>query len=265
LSVEGFQASEMLVLVVAVTRRLVGVVGGVLSPRLGVVVVVGFGRGAAPATDPTEPPMTRPDRMTTPTAIRRPPERCATILPLGSRRPPPVLPHEIRTSARGGLRIAGIIEVMPLPRRLGPRPATTPTNPHTQLDQQPDGSEQREQLATSLFALAGVVERPSLISVPGARALWLDEGAAGPPEAFMVEHEFAHLHPGPDQSLHAMLPPALAVEAVEAGWAEQHPVARRGLIAANAVMLYAPRDDAEREVVEELVRAAHAFARGEVA
>lgn len=152
---------------------------------------------------------------------------------------------------------------MPLPRRPGSRPTTTPTNPHTQLDQQPTGSEQRELLAASVFALPGVVERPSLISVPGARALWLGEGAAGPPEAFMVEKEFAHLHPAPDQSLHAMLPPGLDVEAVEAGWAEQHPVARRGLIPANAVMLYAPRDDAEREVVEKLVRASHAFARGE--
>lgn len=78
----------------------------------------------------------------------------------------------------------------------------------------------------------------------------------------MVGHEFAHLHPDPDQSLHMMLPPALAEEAIDAGWAEQHPVARRGLIPPNAVMVYAPRDDTEREVVEGLVRASHAFARG---
>lgn len=148
-------------------------------------------------------------------------------------------------------------------RRAGPRPATTPTNPHTQLDQQPPDSDQRERLAATVFALPGVVEWPSRISVPGARALWLADGAAGPPEAFMVESEFAHLHPAPDQSLHMMLPPQLAIEAIEAGWAEQHPVARRGLIPANAVMVYAPRDDDEREVVEGLVRASHAFARGE--
>ena len=153
---------------------------------------------------------------------------------------------------------------MPLRRRPGSRPTTTPTNPHTQLDQQPAGSVQRDLLAATLFALPGVVERPSAISVPGARALWLAEGADGPPEAFMVGNEFAHLHPEPDQSLHVMLPPSLAAEAVEAGWAEQHPVARRGLIPANAVMLYAPRDDFEREVVAELVRASHAFARGTV-
>lgn len=151
---------------------------------------------------------------------------------------------------------------MPLPRRAGSPPTTTPTNPHTQLDQQPVGSEQRDLLAAAVLALPGVVERPSLISVPGARALWLAEGASGPPEAFMIGQEFAHLHPEPDQSLHLMLPPGLAEEAIEAGWAEQHPVARRGLIPANAVMAYAPRDDEERAVVEQLVRAAHAFARG---
>jgi hypothetical protein len=152
---------------------------------------------------------------------------------------------------------------MPLRRRPGSPPSTTPTNPHTQLDQQPPDSEQRALLAAAVFALPGVEERPSRISVPGARALWLAVGAAGPPEAFLVEHEFAHLHPEPDQSLHLMLPPALAVEAVEAGWAEQHPVARLGAIPANAVMVYAPRDDGEREVVEALVRASYAFARGE--
>lgn len=150
---------------------------------------------------------------------------------------------------------------MPLPPRPGARPTTTPTNPHTQLDQQPVGWAQRELLAAAVFDLPGVVERPSGISVPGARALWLTD-ADGPPEAFMVGHEFAHLHPDPDQSLHMMLPPALAEEAIDAGWAEQHPVARRGLIPPNAVMVYAPRDDTEREVVEGLVRASHAFARG---
>jgi hypothetical protein len=132
-----------------------------------------------------------------------------------------------------------------------------------QLDQQPEGTEQRQLLAAAAFDLAGVEERPSAISVPGARGLWLDEGAGGPPDAFMIETEFAHLHPGSDQSLHMMLPPALAEEAIEAGWAEQHPVARRGLISPNAVMVFAPRDDAEREVVEGLVRASHAYAQGE--
>ncbi|MEA2245744.1 MAG: hypothetical protein QOH46_273 [Solirubrobacteraceae bacterium] len=77
----------------------------------------------------------------------------------------------------------------------------------------------------------------------------------------MIDREFAHLHPAPDYSLHAMLPPQLVAEAIEAGWAEPHPVARMGLIPATAVMLYAPRNHAELDVVEQLVRSSHAFAR----
>jgi len=150
----------------------------------------------------------------------------------------------------------------PLPRRACGRPRTTPTNPHTQLDQQPADLRWVGELARRAFALRGVVEQPSRISVPGARALVLGDGEpTGPPEAFLIGREFAHLHPAPDHSLHAMLPTATAAAAVDAGWAEPHPVALRGLIPPTAVMLYAPRDEAELEVVEALVRASHAFAR----
>ena len=141
-------------------------------------------------------------------------------------------------------------------------PRTTPTNPHTQLDQQPSDPRWVEELAGRVFSLPGVVEEPSGISVPGARALVLAPGEpSGPPEAFLIDREFAHLHPPPDHSLHAMLPTEAVTEAVTAGWAETHPAARRGLIPATAVMLYAPRDEAELEVIEALVRASHAFAR----
>jgi hypothetical protein len=150
----------------------------------------------------------------------------------------------------------------PLPRRAGARPRTTPTNPHTQLDQQPGEPRLTEELARRAFALPGVVEEPSRISVPGARALVLAPGEpAGPPEAFLIEREFAHIHPDPDHSLHAMLPTETVSEAIAAGWAEPHPVALRGLIPPTAVMLYAPRDEEELDVIERLVRAAHAFAR----
>ena len=149
-----------------------------------------------------------------------------------------------------------------LPTRARDRPRTTPTNPHTQLDQQPDDSRWVEELARRIFALPGVVEEPSRISVPGARALVLAPGEpAGPPEAFLIGREFAHVHPNPDHSLHAMLPTETVDEAVAAGWAEPHPVAIEGLIPRNAVMRYAPREEDELDVVDGLVRASHAFAR----
>ncbi len=55
---------------------------------------------------------------------------------------------------------------------------------------------------------------------------------------------------------------ASAEQAIEAGWAEPHPFAARGLIPANPVMLYAP-DDGERQIVEGMVRACHRFASGD--
>lgn len=150
-----------------------------------------------------------------------------------------------------------------LPQRAGSRPRTTPTNPHTQLDQQPADPRIADELAERVFALPGVMEEPSGISVPGARALVLAPGEpAGPREAFLIGREFAHLHPAPDHSAHAMLPLEVAREAVDAGWAEPHPVARMGLIPETAVMLYAPRDDEELAVIESLIGASRRFAGG---
>src|SRR5918994_7990269 len=93
-----------------------------------------------------------------------------------------------------------------LPERSESRPRTTPTNPRTQLGQNPQ-PEMVEELARRIFTLTGVEERPSAISVPGARTLWLREDVpAGPQEAFMIGREFAHIHPNPDGSLHVALP-----------------------------------------------------------
>ena len=120
-----------------------------------------------------------------------------------------------------------------------------------------------DELAQRVFALPGVEERPSAISVPGARALWLREDLpTGPQEAFVIGREFAHIHPVPDASLHAALPPEVAQEAMSKGWAEQHPIARMGYIPQNVVMIYAPSDWQEIEVVAELVVEAYRYASG---
>lgn len=155
-----------------------------------------------------------------------------------------------------------LIDLADLPARGGARPSTTPSNPHTQLDQQPDDDRPRRLLENRLAQLPGVLWGPSMISVPGARALTLTaEAAQGPPEAFMISTEFAHLHPAPDHSLHLVLPPDVASGLIKAGWAELHPVARRGLISSGAVMVYAPRDEEEAEVVSQIVTASFEYAR----
>jgi len=151
-----------------------------------------------------------------------------------------------------------------LPERRGPRPRTTPTNPHQQLDQNAPIHLQ-EALFERARALPGVRVGPSRISVPGARAFILDEElAAGPPEAFLVDREFAHLHPPYDGSLHLMLPETTARLVVAKGWGELHPLARRGWLPPTAIMVYGPRDEDELEVVWTILQASYAFARGGV-
>jgi hypothetical protein len=149
----------------------------------------------------------------------------------------------------------------PLPTRAGSRPATSTGMPHRQLDQQPADP---GALAERVFGHlpAGVHEAPSAISVPGARALVLDdEVPPGPPEAFLVGREFAHLHPAPDHSLHLTLPVAVVREAVAAGWAEPHPAVAAGAAPPTAVLVYAPRDAHEVDVVVDLLEQSHRFAR----
>lgn len=150
-----------------------------------------------------------------------------------------------------------------LPQRRGVRPKTTSSAPHSQLDQQPVDQRVHDQLVQRAFALDGVLERDTIISVPGARALTLDENRpAGPKAAFIRGREFAHFHPAPDWSLHLALPDAAADLAIERGWAELHLFARTSRLPQTVVMVYAPRDDEEADVVLTLLRASRDFAAG---
>ncbi len=150
----------------------------------------------------------------------------------------------------------------PLPRRAGDQPSTAQVMPHQQLDQTAPEALQ-EELWRRMTTLESVRAGRSGVSLPESRALHLDPKLAhGPASAFLVGTEFAHLHGARDGSLHLMLPPALATEAIEQGWAEPHPLARTGQAPPTLVMLYGPRDEAELETVWGLIEASYAFARG---
>lgn len=153
-----------------------------------------------------------------------------------------------------------------LPRRSGPRPAVTTGMPHQQLGQQPAEEAVPRCLAQRVFVpRTDVHEAPSRISVPGARALVLDEGVpTGPTEAFIVGREFAHLHPAPDHSLHMALPLDIARDAIAAGWAEQHIAAASGQAPPTVVMVYAPRDDNDIDVVLRLLDESYRFATNHI-
>jgi phospholipase/carboxylesterase len=59
-------------------------------------------------------------------------------------------------------------------KRAGSRPRTTPTNPHSQLDQNAP-KDLQEKIFALAQALSGVVVGPSLVSVPRARTFHLPD------------------------------------------------------------------------------------------
>ncbi|MEA2333323.1 MAG: hypothetical protein QOH58_3461 [Thermoleophilaceae bacterium] len=149
------------------------------------------------------------------------------------------------------------------PVRPGPAPAVTNHEPQEQLDQL--GPEQLwDELMRRSRELPGVTERPSAISVEGARALWLDdEYVKGPEDSMIIEKEFAHIHPRPDSSWHLQLPYELAVFVISAGWGQVHTTVWLGIAPANSVMLYSPRNEAEMEIVWALVEESYRYATGQ--
>lgn len=148
-----------------------------------------------------------------------------------------------------------------LPKRSGPRPQTHKSMPHAQIGVRPV-PEVNAELYRRCFSLPDVRDEPTVISVPGARALWLCESLSlAHPEVIVAGREFAHIHP--DGSLHAVLPPEQAREAVEAGWAEPHPVAEY-LGQDGMVMLYTPRTLTELDVIFQLVVDSYNFVTGRV-
>ncbi|MEL7644832.1 MAG: luciferase family protein [Anaerolineaceae bacterium] len=139
------------------------------------------------------------------------------------------------------------------------RPFTNKNIPHSQIGVKPV-PEVNAELFRRVYSLPDVSNRPTVISVPGARAIWLNPDLAlEHPEAIVSGREFAHIHP--DGSLHAALPPELAREAIEKGWAEPHPLAQY-LGMEGLVMLYTPQDMEELDVVFGLILDSYNFVTG---
>ena len=146
-----------------------------------------------------------------------------------------------------------------LPQRTRPRPQTNKNMPHSQIAVRPLPDVNAE-LFRRAYALPNVTNRPTVISVPGARAIWLDDDLPlAHPEAIVRGGEFAHIHP--DGSLHVSLSPERAQEAIDQGWAEPHPMAAyMGNL--GMVMLYTPLDMQELDVVFQLIVDSYNFVTG---
>ena len=144
-----------------------------------------------------------------------------------------------------------------LPVKESPRPKTTTGIPHIQLDVAPV-SNLSAQLLEHVKQMPGVELRNTNVGRAGSTGFWVAENTPlARPESIIRGREFAHCHP--DGSLHASLPPKLAIQAVEAGWAIHHPWAanKRGL--EGFVMIYTPTSEQELEVVVQLVEQSHRY------
>ncbi|KAK7715490.1 hypothetical protein SLS57_006877 [Botryosphaeria dothidea] len=146
-----------------------------------------------------------------------------------------------------------------LPPRHGPRPDVAGIAPHRQMTQRHGApTAPYAQLVARLRALAGdprnaLVEGTSCFEKHGTGLF------SRSPLTRTCRGEVCHVH-GSDGSLHMTLYPADAKLVIEKGWGERHPIARGGFfsrfVPKHFVMVYAPRDEEEVEVVARIVGAA---------
>lgn len=147
-----------------------------------------------------------------------------------------------------------------LPVRDGQRERTTESVPHVQLDAVPV-AEADAALRRRAFAIPGVEDIPSGISLPGARGLSIrDDVELARPDVLLSGREFAHIHP--DGSLHIWMPVELAIEVEQAGWGELHPWVDRDGFWDGVVMVFTPRSLDEVDVMIRLLVEAYNFVTG---
>ncbi len=147
-----------------------------------------------------------------------------------------------------------------LPRRISQSPATTNSVPHIQIGVKGDPSLAAE-LLRQAAEIKGVEVRPTVVSLPGAKGFWIDERVTiERPESIAGGREFAHMHP--DGSLHAALPPELAIDAVKRGWATFHPWSTQRPGWEGFVMIYTPQSIEELQVIIRLVQESYDFVTG---
>ena len=113
-------------------------------------------------------------------------------------------------------------------------------------------------------SLDGVETRPTELNVPGLALVLNASLARGQPEAFIRGYEFAIIRQ--EGSVHLTLRPEWGQEVLDKRWATIHPLVRymAGALPPQNMIVYAPRDEKELQVIWKIIQAAYAFARGEV-
>jgi phospholipase/carboxylesterase len=101
-------------------------------------------------------------------------------------------------------------------------------------------------------------------AAPGTLGLYVRENdnKASSAEAFLLGNEFAHHHPKEDGGLHLVLPPPWHAATIKKGWAVPHTLAGQATVSRLTLLIFAPRDADERDVVRRLIEVSENFARG---
>jgi hypothetical protein len=134
--------------------------------------------------------------------------------------------------------------------------------PQGQLDQLPP-EEFKTTLLERLRSFSGVTFAPSRRAPLGTVGLHLeDQETLGRERAFLIDQEFAHVHPEEDSSMHMVLPEPVRTQAIVAGWALPHPLAGMPTVSIDTVLVYAPRNQEELDTVARLTHIAWQNARG---
>jgi phospholipase/carboxylesterase len=138
-----------------------------------------------------------------------------------------------------------------------PRPETTNSVPHIQLNVSPI-AHLSQKLLQEVDRLKGVELSNTRLSLPGAVGFQLKRSLhVANPDAIVGGREFAHLHP--DGSLHASLDPKLARAAIKAGWATPHPWSTKRPGWEGFVMIYTPQNEQELDVVIGLIQSSYSY------
>ncbi len=152
-----------------------------------------------------------------------------------------------------------------IPQRAGPRPQVTGIAPHRQTTQKGTS----HNFAALSGAISELAHRHPTRLRTGTSCF--EKHGTGifsvTPANNTCEGEICHAHPS-DGSLHMTLHLADAQIVLERGWGERHPLARGGwltrFVPTSFVMVYAPRDEHELNVVMDIIRASAWWVSGQV-
>lgn len=147
-----------------------------------------------------------------------------------------------------------------LPARVGSPPVTTLEVPQQQLTQNAPISH-RELLISYVSDLPGLSERRTDLAIPGSVAFHAPDARRF--DGLMAGSEFLHFHPPHDGSMHLALSQDLFNRVIASGWGIRHLLAGYR-VHERTVLLYAPRDERELQIITELIRSAYNYSvRGE--